>query len=110
MGNKNKISLHIIDLLNATINELRDEGIEPDIILVGPEFKKYLSEDTIKMLKMKIYCIEELGKDAIVADSRYLGQLKKASKRISIEPILEEMEWEKMLKELPEIEDELEES
>ena len=108
MSNKNKVSLHIIDLLTSTISELKEEGFEPDLILVGPEFKKYLSEEMIGMLKMKVYYIEELGSDAIIADSKYLGQLKKASKRISIEPLLKELEWEKVLKELPEIKEELE--
>ncbi|CAB49309.1 family 4B encapsulin nanocompartment shell protein [Pyrococcus abyssi] len=104
-----KISLYVMDILNAAINELKAEGIEPDIILVGPEFGKFLNESMLKMLKMKVYYIEELGSDAIVADSKYLGQLRKAAKRISIEPFLEEMEWEKILEELPEVKEELEE-
>ncbi|AEC51347.1 hypothetical protein PNA2_0431 [Pyrococcus sp. NA2] len=100
---KNNVIVSLIELLNTTINELKREGVEPDIILVGPEFKRYLNEEVLNMIKMKVYVIEELGSDAVIADSRYLGQLKKASRRISIEPLIQESEWEKILEELPEV-------
>jgi len=86
------------DLLNRAIQELREEGLEPDVILVGPEFLKYTGQ-VLGEYKLKIYKIEELGYDAVVADSQYLGQMKRASRRISVEPLLEENEmWEELKK------------
>ena len=86
------------DLLNRAIQELRKEGLEPDVILVGPEFLKYTGQ-VLGEYKLKIYKIEELGYDAVVADSQYLGQMKRASRRISVEPLLEENEmWEELKK------------
>ncbi|ASJ16134.1 hypothetical protein A3L04_03095 [Thermococcus chitonophagus] len=96
----------LIDLITTAISELREEGLEPDIMLVGPEFKGYLTEELSRLVNLKIYIIDELGADAVIADSKYLGQLKKASKRISIEPFLEEEEWEEIIKQLPEISEE----
>ncbi|HDZ36364.1 MAG TPA: DUF1884 domain-containing protein [Thermococcus sp.] len=86
------------DLLNRAIQELREEGLEPDVILVGPEFLKYTGQ-VLGEYKLRIYKIEELGYDAVVADSQYLGQMKRASRRISVEPLLEENEmWEELKK------------
>ncbi|MFA4640949.1 family 4B encapsulin nanocompartment shell protein [Pyrococcus kukulkanii] len=100
------ITTQLIDLITTAINELREEGLEPDIMLVGPDFQKHLTEDLSRLVNLRIYVIEELGADAVIADSKYMGQLKKASKRISIEPLLEEEEWEEIIKQLPEISEE----
>ncbi|AFK23330.1 family 4B encapsulin nanocompartment shell protein [Pyrococcus sp. ST04] len=107
MGNLPKgLSNQLIDLITAAINELKEDGLEPDIMLVGPEFKNYITPDILAIINLKIYEIKELGADAVIADSKYLGQLKKASKRISIEPLLQEEEWEEIIKQLPEITEE----
>ncbi|AFL95323.1 hypothetical protein CL1_1120 [Thermococcus cleftensis] len=84
------------DLLNKAVEELREEGLEPDILLVGPRFIEYAVE-LLRECRFKIYKIEELGYDAVIADSTYLGQMKRASRRISIEPLLVENEmWEEI--------------
>ncbi|ASJ06160.1 family 4B encapsulin nanocompartment shell protein [Thermococcus pacificus] len=86
------------DLLHKAVNELKSEGLEPDIILVGPQFIEHAAE-VLRGCGFKIYKIEELGYDAVVADSKYLGQMKRASRRISIEPLLAENEmWEELKK------------
>ncbi|WP_456368646.1 family 4B encapsulin nanocompartment shell protein [Thermococcus sp.] len=86
------------ELVKKAIEELTREGLKPDIILVGPKFLEYwgdISEDC----ELKVYEIEELGYDAVVADSAYLGQIKRASRRISVEPFLEEREvWREIEK------------
>ncbi|AAL81999.1 hypothetical protein PFDSM3638_09430 [Pyrococcus furiosus DSM 3638] len=93
----NNIMSQVKEIIEAAIKELEDDGFEPDIILAGPIFIRYLPED----VRLKVYEIEELGSDAIIADSKYLGQIKKAAKRISIDPLLQEKEWEKIIEEIP---------
>ncbi|NJE05462.1 DUF1884 domain-containing protein [Thermococcus sp. M36] len=84
------------DILNRAIKELLEEGLEPDILLVGPGFLEH-SVGILRDCKLRIYKIEELGYDAVVADSKYLGQIKRASRRISVEPLLSESEmWEEI--------------
>jgi hypothetical protein len=89
---------HIMDLLEKALHELEEEGLEPDILLVGPKFMEYAVE-MLRGCRLKVYRIEELGYDAVIADSKYLGQMKRASRRISIEPLLVENEmWEELKK------------
>jgi len=86
------------DLLEKAIEELREDGLEPDIMLVGPGFMEH-SFELLRECRFRIYRIEELGYDAVIADSKYLGQMKRASRRISIEPLLVENEmWEELKK------------
>lgn len=86
------------DILEKAITELKEEGLEPDILLVGPRFIEH-SVEVLRNCRLRIYKIEELGYDAVVADSKYLGQMKRASRRISVEPLLEETEmWEELEK------------
>jgi len=88
------------DILAKAIMELREEGLNPDLLLVGPQFLEY----SAKVLKeyastLKIYKIDELGFDAVVADSSFLGQIRRASRRISVEPLFREREmWEEFQK------------
>ncbi|ASI99480.1 family 4B encapsulin nanocompartment shell protein [Thermococcus celer] len=86
------------DILEKAITELKEEGLEPDILLVGPRFIEH-SVEVLRNCSLRIYKIEELGYDAVVADSKYLGQMKRASRRISVEPLLEETDmWEELEK------------
>ncbi len=86
------------EILRQAMEELREEGLEPDILLVGPGFLEY-AMDILRDCKLRIYKIEELGYDAVVTDSKYLGQMKRASRRISVEPLLEESDmWEEIKK------------
>ncbi|MDI3475647.1 MAG: hypothetical protein PWQ79_128 [Thermococcaceae archaeon] len=92
--------LEVKNLIENAINEMREDGLEPDIFLVGPDFLESCKEVLREYAsKLKIYKIDELGYDAVLADSSYLGQLRKASRRISIEPLVEEKErWEELQK------------
>ena len=83
-------------LLNRTIDELVAEGFKPDVMLAGPGFIEYTA-GLLRGYGLKIYRIEELGYDAVIADSKYLGQVKRASRRISVEPLMEEESmWEEL--------------
>ncbi|WP_297062164.1 family 4B encapsulin nanocompartment shell protein [Thermococcus sp.] len=84
------------EVVLKAIRELKEEGMNPDIMLAGPGFIEH-ARDFIAQLGLKIYRIEELGYDAVIADSSYMGQIKKASRRISVEPFLEEKRvWEEI--------------
>ena len=86
----------LYELLKSTIKELREEGLNPDIMLAGPGFLKHAAE-ILQNCQLAVYEIKELNSDAVIADSQYLGQLKRASRRISIEPLLKEREmWEEI--------------
>ncbi len=81
-------------LIRSAIKELTREGLNPDIILVGPKFLAYV-RDFISECELSVYEVHELEYDAVIADSQYLGQMRKASRRVSIEPFLKEREiWE----------------
>ncbi|WP_297420120.1 family 4B encapsulin nanocompartment shell protein [Thermococcus sp.] len=83
-------------LIDRIIDELVAEGFEPNVMLAGPSFIEHTA-GLLRGYGLKVYKIEELGYDAIITDSKYLGQIKKASKRISIEPLLVEGHmWEEL--------------
>ena len=83
----------VIELILKAISELRNEGLEPDLLLAGPGFITYSGKAIEELgIEMKVYMIEELGYDAVIADSGFLGQIRRASKRISVEPFLKEKE------------------
>lgn len=84
------------EVILKAIEELKKDDMNPDIMLAGPGFIEHAKE-LLPLLGLKIYRIDELGYDAVIADSNYLSQIKKASRRISVEPFLEE---ERVWKEL----------
>ncbi len=86
----------LYEILKSAVEELKEEGLNPDIMLAGPEFLKHAAE-IIQDCQLAVYEIKELNSDAVIADSQYLGQLKRASRRISIEPLFKEREmWEEI--------------
>ena len=86
------------EVLEKAITELKKEGFEPDIIFVGPGFVE-VGAEALRDFSLKIYKIKELGYDAVVADSSFLGLMKKASHRISVEPLIsEDAMWDEIKK------------
>jgi len=90
----------VAELLEKAIKELKEEGLNPDLLLVGPKFLEYSAPVLREHAStLKIYKIDELGFDAVVADASFLGQIRRASRRISVEPIFKEKEmWEELQK------------
>ncbi|USG99602.1 DUF1884 family protein [Thermococcus argininiproducens] len=86
----------LLRLLTTVIREIEEDGFQPKIALVGPKFaEKGMKE--LKNLNLKVYIVEELNCDAIIGDPRFIGHLRKASRRVSLEPLMEEREfWEEM--------------
>ena len=88
----------IKEVIENAFEELKKEGMNPDIILAGPSFIEHARE-ALSRFNIRIYRIEELGHDAVIADSKFLGQIKKASRRVSVEPFIEEKQmWEEIKK------------
>jgi len=86
----------VLEVILRAIEELKNEGMNPDVILAGPGFLEH-SRELLPVTGLRVYRIEELGYDAVIADSSFLGQLKKASRRISVEPFLQEKRvWEEI--------------
>ncbi|WP_048151724.1 family 4B encapsulin nanocompartment shell protein [Palaeococcus ferrophilus] len=82
--------MDVREILHHIIEELENEGLKPDVILAGPDFLM-VAGDALVNVKLRIYEIAELGYDAVVADSSALGLTKRASRRISVDPFLEEI-------------------
>lgn len=93
--------MDVKEVLLQVIKELEMDGLNPDVILAGPDFLM-AAGDALVNVKLRIYEIAELGYDAVVADSSALGLTKRASKRISVDPFLEEIrkKEEEVLEEL----------
>ncbi len=82
------------ELVRSAINELTKEGLNPDIMLAGPKFISYAG-GFLKECGLSVYEVRELEYDAVIADSQYLGQMRRASRRVSVEPFLKEKAiWE----------------
>lgn len=91
-----EIKEQILEIIENAVQELKDEGLSPDILLAGPQFAEHAAE-ILDVIGLSVYVVKELEYDAVVADSRYLGQIRRASKRVSIEPLLvEESVWEEI--------------
>ncbi len=94
MSENNVMKEDIIGLIEAAIHELTKEGLNPDIMLAGPNFLAY-AKNFLAECRLSVYEVNELEYDAVIADSQYLGQMRKASRRVSIEPFLKEkVMWE----------------
>jgi len=86
----------LLKLLKTAIKEIEEDGFQPRVALVGPKFAEIALEE-LKSLGLEIYIVRELNCDAILGDPRFIGPLRKASRRISLEPLIEEKEfWEEI--------------
>ncbi len=95
--NNGETEEEILNLLLSAEKELREEGLEPDLLLAGPGFIKG-GKGVLEKLGVKVYVIDELEYDAVLADSRYIGQMRRATRRISIEPMMmKDRIWNEMI-------------
>ncbi|AAL81023.1 DUF1884 domain-containing protein [Pyrococcus furiosus DSM 3638] len=86
--------IRILGEIEEKMNELKMDGFNPDIILFGREAYNFLSNLLKKEMEeegpfthvsnIKIEILEELGGDAVVIDSKVLGLVPGAAKRIKI--------------------------
>lgn len=86
--------IRVLSGVEEKANELKMEGFEPDIVLFGKEAYEFLKnqvnaefggEDTVSEISgLTIRVVEELGKDAVVIDSKVLGLGLGGAKRVKI--------------------------
>ncbi|CAB49778.1 family 4A encapsulin nanocompartment shell protein [Pyrococcus abyssi] len=86
--------IRILGEIEEKINELKMDGFDPDIILFGKEaynfFSALLKSETgeegpfTQVSNVRIEILDELGNDAVVIDSKVLGLVPGAAKRIRI--------------------------
>ncbi|WP_457741436.1 family 4A encapsulin nanocompartment shell protein [Thermococcus sp.] len=75
--------IRILSLVEEKANELKLEGFEPDVVLVGGEAYEFIKaqvneefggdEEILELSGLKVRIVDELGKDAVVIDSKALG-------------------------------------
>ncbi|ACJ16778.1 hypothetical protein, conserved [Thermococcus onnurineus NA1] len=75
--------IRVLSLIEEKANELKLDGYEPDVVLVGFEAYEFIKgqvneefggeEEVLELSGLKLRILDELGKDAVVVDSKVLG-------------------------------------
>ncbi|AHF80448.1 family 4A encapsulin nanocompartment shell protein [Thermococcus paralvinellae] len=86
--------IRVLSAVEEKANELKMDGFEPDIVLFGKEAYEFLKaqvdaefggdEKVTEISGLKVKLLEELGKDAVVIDSKMLGVGLGGAKRIRV--------------------------
>ncbi len=86
--------IRILSAVEEKANELRMDGFEPDIVLFGKEAYELLKaqvdeefggdERITEVSGLKVRLLEELGRDAVVIDSKMLGIGLGGARRIRV--------------------------
>ena len=85
--------IRILSSVEEKANELKLEGFEPDVVLVGAEAYQFIKaqvneefggdEEVLELSGLTVRIVDELGKDAVVIDSKSLGYAS-AAKRFRV--------------------------
>jgi hypothetical protein len=85
--------IRILSSVEEKANELKFEGFEPDVVLVGGEAYEFIKalvdeefggdEEVLELSGLTVRILDELGKDAVVIDSKALGYAP-AAKRFTV--------------------------
>ncbi|WP_297520312.1 family 4A encapsulin nanocompartment shell protein [Thermococcus sp.] len=86
--------IRILSSVEEKANELKLDGFEPDLVLMGKEAYEFLKEqareefggdeDVIELSGLRVRILEELGKDAVVLDSKVIGFGPGGAKRFKV--------------------------
>lgn len=86
--------IRVLSAVEEKANELKMDGFEPDVVLFGKEAYEFLKaqvdeefggdEKVTEISGLRVRLIEELGKDAVVIDSKMLGVGLGGAKRIRV--------------------------
>ncbi|WP_209475497.1 family 4A encapsulin nanocompartment shell protein [Thermococcus stetteri] len=87
--------IRILSSVEEKANELKLEGFEPDVVLVGKEAYEFIKEqvneefggeeEVLELSGLKVRILEELGGDAVVIDTEALGYAP-AARRFRVVP------------------------
>jgi len=85
--------IRILSSIEEKANELKLEGFEPDVVLVGGEAYRFIKalvdeefggdEEVLELSGLTVRIVDELGRDAVVMDSGALGYAP-AAKRFRV--------------------------
>ncbi len=85
--------IRVLSLIEEKANELKLEGFNPDVVLVGKEAYEFIKaqvneefggdEEVLELSGLPMRVVDELGKDAVVIDSKALGYAP-AAKRFTV--------------------------
>ncbi|MDI3475579.1 MAG: hypothetical protein PWQ79_1710 [Thermococcaceae archaeon] len=86
--------IRILSSVEEKANELKLEGYEPDLVLVGRKAYEFIKaqvneefggEDEVSELSgLKVRILEELEEDAVVLDTKALGYLPGGARRFKV--------------------------
>jgi len=86
--------IRVLSDIEEKANELKLDGYEPDVILVGLKAYGFIKEqvkeefggdeEVLELSGLRIRLLEELGGDAVVIDTKALGFGLGAAKRLRI--------------------------
>ncbi|BAD84343.1 hypothetical protein, conserved [Thermococcus kodakarensis KOD1] len=87
--------IRILSSVEEKANELKLEGFEPDVVLVGKEAYEFIKEqvneefggeeEVFELSGLRVRILEELGGDAVVVDTKALGYAP-ATRRFKVVP------------------------
>jgi len=86
--------IRILSSVEEKANELKLDGFEPDLVLMGKEAYEFLKEqareefggdeDVLELSGLRVRILEELEKDAVVIDSKAIGFGPGGAKRFRV--------------------------
>ncbi|MCD6372684.1 MAG: DUF1884 domain-containing protein [Thermococcus sp.] len=86
--------IRVLSAVEEKANELKLDGYEPDVVLVGKQAYEFIkeqvseefggNEDVLELSGLKVRVLEELEGDAVVIDSKALGLGPGGAKRFRV--------------------------
>ncbi|WP_297090487.1 family 4A encapsulin nanocompartment shell protein [Thermococcus sp.] len=86
--------IRVLSSVEEKANELKLDGYEPDVVLVGKKAYEFIreqlneefgdEEEVFELSGLKIRVVEELDGDAVVIDSRAIGLGLGGAKRLKV--------------------------
>ncbi len=86
--------IRVLSSAEEKANELKLDGYEPDVVLLGKEAYDFVreqvneefgdEEEVFELSGLKVRVVEELGGDAVVIDSKTLGMGLGGAKRFKV--------------------------
>ncbi|ASJ02651.1 hypothetical protein A3L09_04940 [Thermococcus profundus] len=86
--------IRVLSGIEEKANELKLDGYEPDVVLMGVEAYEFVKEqvreefggdeELLELSGLKVRLLEELGGDAVVIDSSAIGLGLGGAKRLTV--------------------------
>jgi len=86
--------IRVLSTVEEKANELKFEGYEPDVLLIGKKAYEFVKEqlneefgegdEVLELSGFRVRVVEELEGDAVIVDSRILGLGSGGAKRFRV--------------------------